>query len=363
MNWSRRLVGTVRPSSIRGGSGVLNVLPAEAARLRDAGGRLFLLTDDNVRAAWGDSVLGLLGAGLRPGDIRSVAPGETSKGIPTLSQCWDWLAAQGARRNDTLVALGGGVVGDLAGFVAASYLRGMGLWQIPTTLLSQVDSSVGGKNGINLSAGKNLVGAFYQPELVVIDAETLATLPEDEYVGGLGEVVKYALLSGPNLLALLEENTESIRRREPLFLSTLVRRCVDYKADVVDQDEFDQGRRAVLNLGHTTAHALEKTLGYGSISHGNAVALGLLVALAVSEKTQGLDPEVRARVRVLFSELGLPTAVPLPSVSSLLAAAYRDKKVVADRILFVALPAIGAPVWGVDVSPELFSEALEVIRA
>lgn len=363
MTWSRNLSETRRPSLVVGGTGALELLPARAADAAAAGARLFVLTDDNVMGLWGRSVLGLLGAAAHIDDILVVPPGEASKSVARLAGCWDWLAARGARRNDIVVALGGGVVGDLAGFAASTYLRGMSLWQIPTTLLAQVDSSVGGKTGVNLEAGKNLVGAFYQPELVIADPETLSTLPEGEYLGGLGEVVKYGLLHGEDLFSLLEANTGAVVGREHELLGDIVRRCVAHKADVVEEDELDQGRRAVLNLGHTAAHALERTLGYGTISHGRAVGLGLLVATALSEDLLGLDPRVRVRTRRLLDALGLPVTVHLPPVESLLVAASRDKKVTAGTSGFVGLAAIGAPVWGVDVPASRFAEALEVIRA
>jgi 3-dehydroquinate synthase len=237
----------------------------------------------------------------------------------------------------------------------------MSLWQIPTTLLSQVDSSVGGKTGINLSAGKNQVGTFYQPNFVVTDPETLRTLPDEEYVGGLGEVVKYALLEGEEFLSLLESNTEEIRRRDAAVMGAIVHMCVEYKAGVVEEDEFDKAGRAVLNLGHTTAHALEKSLGYGRIGHGQAVGLGLLTALELSEKLLGLDSSVQTRTRDLLAALGLPVKLALPSADALLEAASRDKKVTASSTGFVCLAALGAPVWGINVTSSEFVSALEKI--
>ena len=198
--WGRQLVSTGRPSSIFGGKGALSSLRAHAASAHLVGSRLFVITDENVMAAWGDHVLSLLDDGTPSHTVLVIEPGEGSKSAAALERCWDWLAEQRARRGDTVVALGGGVVGDLAGFVAATYHRGMSLWQIPTSLLAQVDSSVGGKTAVNLSAGKNLVGAFYQPNLVVADPATLTTLPDNEYVGGLGEVVKYGLLASAPFL-------------------------------------------------------------------------------------------------------------------------------------------------------------------
>lgn len=363
MTWSRRLLGTERPSLIIGGQGALDSLEAYGSQAAQAGSRLFVLTDENVNQAWGATTMSLLGTAANPNDMLILPPGETTKSLAILGQCWEWLAERGARRDDTVIALGGGMVGDLAGFTAATYLRGVSLWQIPTSLLAQVDSSVGGKTAVNLHKGKNLVGAFYQPDLVVADPRTLSTLPNEEYVSGLGEVVKYGLLDTTGLFAILEQKRVAVKERDPDILAAVVQRCVEYKACVVEEDERDAGRRAVLNLGHTVAHALEVACGYGTVSHGKGVALGLLVALAISERLLGLNALVRTRTRRLMVEFGLPTALELPSLDSLLAAASRDKKVTATTSGFVGLEDIGKPVWGVDVSSELLTEALEVIRA
>jgi shikimate kinase / 3-dehydroquinate synthase len=360
--WGRQLVSTGRPSSIFGGKSALGSLSAHAASAHLAGSRLFVITDENVMAVWGDHVLSLLDDGTPSHTILVIEPGEGSKSAGALARCWDWLAEQRARRGDTVVALGGGVVGDLAGFVAATYHRGMSLWQIPTSLLAQVDSSVGGKTAINLSAGKNLVGAFYQPDLVVADPATLSTLPDDEYVGGLGEVVKYGLLAAP-FFGELERDLKALTDRDSDVVGRIVKNCIAFKARVVEEDELDTGRRAVLNLGHTTAHALEVTCGYGSISHGRAVGLGLLVALAVSERLLGLDPTVSERTRLLLAKLGLPTATQLPDAELFLTATTRDKKVAAGFSGFVGLRAMGDPVWALNVPNAVLVEALEVIRA
>jgi shikimate kinase/3-dehydroquinate synthase len=361
--WGRRLVCTERPSLIIGGEDSLPCLDRLAAVAEEKGRRLFVFTDENVTLLWGDEVLSHLPEGSFSSDVLVLAPGENSKSVSQLGRCWDWLAAQGARRDDIAVALGGGVVGDLAGFAASTYHRGISLWQIPTTLLAQVDSSVGGKTAINLSAGKNLAGSFYQPDVVVIDPATLRTLPDREYASGLGEVVKYGLLHSEGLVDRLERDAEAVEARERGVMSYLVKTCVGYKARVIEKDEFDRGGRAVLNLGHTVAHALELTQGYGAISHGRAVALGTLVSLAVSERLLGLDRSVRERTSDLLARFGLSTALPLGDAANIMSAVSRDKKVVAGSSGFVGLRAIGEPVWGVDVPPSLLAECLEVIRA
>jgi shikimate kinase/3-dehydroquinate synthase len=362
-SWGIQLVSTERPSTIIGGRGCLASLHAKAEEAAARGARTFVVTDGNVAKAWGGALRGLLGPAAGEVEPLVMAPGERSKTVGGLEACWEWLAARGARRDDIVLALGGGVVGDLAGFAAATYQRGVGLWQVPTSLLAQVDSSVGGKTAIDLAAGKNLAGAFYQPDLVVIDPETLLTLPDAEFVNGLGEVVKHGLLVGDSLFGRLEEERRSVRERDTTLLSEIIKTNVRYKAAVVAEDEFDTGRRAVLNLGHTTAHALEVSLGYGRLGHGQAVGLGLLVALAVSERLLGLAPDLRERTRALLVYLGLPVSTELPSADVLKTAAGKDKKVTAGSAGFVGLRALGEPVCELTLPDGLFTEALEVIRA
>ncbi|MBN1630724.1 MAG: 3-dehydroquinate synthase [Thermoleophilia bacterium] len=360
--WGRRLCNTERPSLIIGGEGARAILESKAHSVRARGGRVFVVTDGNVMDAWGDEVLRMAGDTARE-SVLVVEPGETSKDVRTLERTWEWLARQGARRDDVVVALGGGVVGDLAGFAAATYQRGVPLWQIPTSLLAQVDSSVGGKTAVNLGAGKNLVGAFYQPDIVLSDPSVLVTLPKREYVSGLGEVVKHALLLSEEAFGLLETETPRVIDRDPRVVGRLVKMSIGYKAGVVSEDERESGRRAVLNLGHTLGHALEVVLGYGALSHGEAVSLGLLVALAVSEPLLGLDPAVRKRTEALLSHLGLPTTIDVPPIESLLTAAAHDKKARAGSMGFVGLKTFGEPVWGMDVPHDEIERALEVIRA
>jgi shikimate kinase/3-dehydroquinate synthase len=358
--WGRRLAATQRSSLIMGGPGALEVLQTHGSMARERGSRIYLMTDENVAGAWGERVTELLGASWDE-HLLIVPAGETSKSVSTLAQCWDWLVEQGARRHDIVVALGGGVIGDLAGFAAATYQRGVTLWQVPTTLLAQVDSSVGGKTAVDLAAGKNLVGCFYQPDLVLTDPTTLTTLGHSDYVAGLGEVVKHALLLPPSFLERLEHEAANVLARDPTSVSWVVKFSVGFKAGVVEKDEREQGKRAILNLGHTVGHALEVVLGYGRVTHGQAVSLGLLVALRLSEQLLGLDPSVRERTRALLAGLGLPTTLVLPPTDLLLAAAGRDKKVRAGSSGFVGLRAIGDPVWGVDVTGEQLVQALEVI--
>jgi len=359
--WRVDLAHLSRPSLIAGGVGALDLLAEQTRSLAAAGRRVFIVSDTTVWRELGGRLTGLLEPALGDAPLL-IAAGETSKSVGEAARCWDRLALAGARRDDVVVACGGGVVGDLAGFVAATYLRGVGLWQIPTTLLAQVDSSVGGKVAVNLAAGKNLVGSFYQPDLVVADPGLLVTLPESEFRSGMGEVVKYALLDSEGLLEYLESSVGPGRTRCADVVGAIVRRCVGIKAGVVADDETERGRRAVLNLGHTTAHALEATLGYGVLPHGVAVGLGLLVALAVSEETVGLEPAVRQRTQRLLRTVGLPVSTPVESWDELVVAAERDKKVTAAGSGFVCLRALGEPLWGIPVPADVFLRGLEVIR-
>ena len=252
---------------IKVGGGLLSRLGAECAALK-LGQRCAVITDRNVGRRYAPAALKSLAASGFDPALVTVAPGEKSKRLAVVEQCHDQLAAHRLERQSFLVALGGGVVGDLAGFVAATYLRGIPFVQAPTTLLAQVDSSVGGKTGVNLQAGKNLVGAFYQPRLVLCDLDTFKTLPEREYVSGLAEVIKYGIIYDAVLFAQLERNLEKLLQREAATLAAVVARCCEIKAEVVGQDETESGLRAILNFGHTLGHALENSSGYGKYLHG-----------------------------------------------------------------------------------------------
>jgi 3-dehydroquinate synthase len=246
------------------------------------------------------------------------------------------------------VALGGGVVGDLAGFVAAAYLRGIPFIQVPTTLLAQVDSSVGGKVGVNLAAGKNLVGAFYQPRLVLCDLKTLATLPTREYRAGLAEVIKYGIIYDANLFKALERDLPRLLRREPGPLARVIGRCCEIKAEVVRQDENEGGLRAILNFGHTVGHALEAISHYGKYLHGEAISIGQAAAARLSAQILDLsDGDVR-RITNLFQRAGLPTTVKLSEMQrkKLFAAMKLDKKVSKGEIKFVLARRIGHAEFG-----------------
>lgn len=270
--------------------------------------------------------------------------GEQYKHWETLNLIFDALLKNHCERNTTLIALGGGVIGDMGGFAAACYQRGMPFIQIPTTLLSQVDSSVGGKTAINHPLGKNMIGAFYQPKLVLADIATLDTLPERELKAGLAEVIKYGLIRDPEFFVWLEHNVEKLLAREREALAFAVQRSCANKAEVVAADEHERGERALLNLGHTFGHAIETGLGYGEWLHGEAVAAGTLIAAELSCRLGWLSTESCARIESLFVRAGLPVIGPQLGADRYLELMRHDKKVQEGKLRLVLLKGIGQAV-------------------
>ena len=350
----------IRSYTIKIGGGLLSRLGAECAQLK-LGGRCAVITDSNVARHFAQAALKSLAAsGFEPVLI-TVPAGEKSKCIAVVEKCHDQLAAHRLERKSFIVALGGGVVGDLAGFVAATYLRGIDFVQVPTTLLAQVDSSVGGKTGVNLRAGKNLVGAFYQPRLVLCDLDTLQTLPEREYVSGLAEVIKYGVIYDAKLFTRLENDLPGLLKREPKILAGVIARCCEIKAEVVGQDETEGGLRAILNFGHTIGHAIENSSGYGKFLHGEAISIGQVAAARLSESMLGLSQGETGRIAALFRRAGLPVRIKLNPVrrKKLFAAMQLDKKVSGGEIKFVLAKKIGSVVWGQRVPVELIHCVLD----
>ncbi len=341
------------------GGKLLRTLGAECRRL-GLGARCAIITDHNVAPRYaGAAEKSLRAAGFEPVTI-IVPAGETAKSLKTVQACYDQLAAHRLERQSFIVALGGGVVGDLAGFVAATYLRGLDFVQVPTTLLAQVDSSVGGKVGVNLKAGKNLVGAFYQPRLVLCDQDTLRTLPPREFRAGLAEVIKYGIIYDAALFARLERDLARLLRLHAPTLAEVVARCCEIKAEVVSQDETEGGLRAILNFGHTIGHALEAISRYGKYLHGEAISIGQVAAAELSAVLTGLPELDVERIADLFRRAGLPTSVDLkPREMEPLSAAMRlDKKVSGGEIKFVLARRIGEAVWGQKVPDELIRATL-----
>lgn len=332
---------------------LLHRVGSECAAL-NPGRDCVLFTDSNVGPLFAETCeRSLAAAGFRVATF-TVAAGEQSKSLKSVGHCYDFLAERRLERSSFLVALGGGVVGDLAGFVAATYLRGIAFVQIPTTLLAQVDSSVGGKTGVNLKAGKNLVGAFYQPRLVLCDLDTLRQLPDREYRSGLAEVIKYGIIYDASLFGRLERDMPRLLRREVQVLASVVARCCEIKADVVGQDETESGLRALLNFGHTIGHALEATAGYGKYLHGEAIAIGQVKAARLSQELLNLPRSEADRIQALFEAAGLPTRVRINQNQreKLMAAMKLDKKVKDGQINFVLARRIGKCEFGCAVTEQ-----------
>ena len=339
--------------------GLFASLGQACARL-ELGARCAVISDDHVAPLYAKTVLhGLEAAGFEPFLI-TVPAGEPSKRLAMVQRCYDELAARRLERRSFILALGGGVVGDLAGFVAATYLRGIPFVQAPTTLLAQVDSSVGGKVGVNLKAGKNLVGAFYQPRLVVCDLSALDSLPEREFRAGMAEVIKYGVIYDARLFARLEREWPRLLKRDPQLLVSVIARCCAIKAEVVSQDETETGLRAILNFGHTIGHALEATAGYGRYLHGEAIAFGQVVAARLSVQAMGLSDAEANRIEALLEHVGLPTRIVLNrrQREKLLTAMKLDKKVTGGVVQFVLAKRIGEVVPGQKLAADLIAQSL-----
>jgi 3-dehydroquinate synthase len=279
---------------------------------------------------------------IAPADVLTVGPGESAKSLETVGRIWDWLAARRFPRDGVVVAFGGGVVGDLAGFVAATWMRGVDFVQVPTTLLAMVDSSVGGKTAINLAAGKNLVGAFHQPIAVLADLALLDTLPPREYAAGLAETLKYGAIVDRAFFDWLEAHAADLLAREPAALAEAVRASCAHKAAIVARDERESGDRALLNFGHTFGHAIEAATGFSAVNHGEAVAIGMVLAARLSARLGRAPAEDAHRLERLLARLGLPISLPDGlDPTALLAHMRLDKKVAAGRLRLVLWRGIG----------------------
>ncbi len=281
--------------------------------------------------------------------------GESFKTVAAVHTVIDELVRIGARRDATVIALGGGVAGDIAGFAASCYMRGISYIQVPTTLLAQVDSSVGGKTGVNHAGGKNLIGAFYQPKLVLIDTATLETLPEREFSAGLAEVIKHGAIADGEFFGWLESNMQSLLKRDDEALATAIYRCCAIKAKIVAEDERETGDRALLNFGHTFGHAIETSAGYGEWLHGEAVAAGMLMAA----KLGGLDKVDQGRLRQLIAAAGLPGEPPTVGADRMRQAMQLDKKASFNTLKFVLLRELGDAYTTTEYSDSLLSEILQ----
>lgn len=318
-----------------------------------------VITDSNVEPLYGrDIVTSLEQAGVRV-NIAAVPAGEATKSASHADQLWRLMLEFAADRKSIVVAVGGGVVGDLAGFIAATYGRGIRFVQVPTTLLAQVDSSVGGKVGINLPGAKNMVGAFWQPESVIIDTDVLNSLPVREYRAGLAEVIKYGVIMDADFFGYLEANVAGLNDREPSVMRNIVARSCELKAQVVSADEREEtGLRAILNYGHTFCHAFEAETGYGTYLHGEAVAIGMLCASRLAQSMGRIGDDVTQRQQQLLEALGLPLAVPEISHDVLIQSMQRDKKTEHGKLRFILPTKLGHVELVSDVPEDLVRAAL-----
>lgn len=345
----------------------LHVEPGAAERLgellreRGLDGRAFVITDENVATRHGANAMRALDAAGYAPSLRAVPGTEASKSLSTAAELFSWLSGERAERRDFVVALGGGLVGDLAGFVAATYLRGVPVVQVPTTLLSQVDSAIGGKTGVNLPSGKNLVGAWHLPRVVVVDPRLLITLPDREIRSGWVETLKHALLDGESFTSAVEASAERLLRLEPNETAEIVERSGRFKVGVVEEDPREQGRRIILNYGHSIGHALESATGYTRFLHGEAIAVGLTGAASIAREIGVTPPALCERQRALLERFGLLLAAPGVDAAGVLSAMKVDKKVESSALRWVLLEAVGAPTVRSDVPDELVVRTVEAL--
>jgi 3-dehydroquinate synthase len=324
--------------------------------------RLFIITDSNVAKIHGESFrAALLESGLNAEQLVFPA-GEKSKTIDTVMRLSGELMEKGADRQSGIIALGGGVVGDIAGFLASIFMRGIPYIQVPTTLIAQVDSSIGGKTGIDLPSGKNLLGTFSQPKAIFINIAFLKTLPAEELNNGLAEIIKYGIIDDPFILDELEKQPEALRSGDAAVLERIVAKCCGIKKAIVEIDETEKGIRRILNFGHTMGHAIEAESGY-SISHGRAVVLGILGAVKVSERMGYLHEKDKMRIESLTAKLELPCRLPENiGTEAILARLKSDKKKEGDSVRFVLLKKIGMPFMNGSVPDNILSDVIRELR-
>ena len=341
------------------GRGVLGEL---GERLQELGvtGQAYIISDDNVFRAYGREAQRSLEAAGIAAHSYSIPPGEESKSLALAEDIYAWLAELRAERRHAIVALGGGVVGDLAGFVASTFLRGMIFVQVPTSMAAMVDASIGGKVAVNLSHGKNLVGSFYQPSLVLADVDTLASLGQRELSEGWAEAVKHGLILDPELFDLFEEHAEDLMSLRGDISTSVIRRSMAIKAQVVTEDERETlGRRILLNYGHSIGHALESVTGYGHYMHGEAVSVGMMGAGRISQALGLIPPEIVDRQRRVLERFQLPLSAPGIDPDVILDKMTRDKKTEAGALRWVLLEGVGQSVVRRDVPIELVRETVE----
>ena len=295
-------------------------------------------------------------------DMLSFKAGEQSKGLSTFTELLQKTHNLGLDRNSAIIALGGGVVGDIAGFVAAAYMRGIAYIQVPTSLLAMVDSSIGGKVAVDLPTGKNIVGAFYQPKKVYIDVSLLENLPKKELINGLSEIIKHAIIRDAELFKEIRNNLGKIMEKDQQALIKIVKRNCEIKAEIVEKDEKEAGLRKLVNYGHTVGHALETLTHYKKYSHGEAIAIGMAVAGSISNKIGMLSKEELVSQNSLLRKAGLPIKVPNMPLNKIISELKKDKKTVGGKIEFVLLEKIGKASYGINVPNSIIEQALEENR-
>ena len=341
------------------GPGALRRAGSLVARLREVTG-VFVLSSPTVWAHWGRNVMRSL-AKHKPLNVILFDDSEASKDLQTIEALARQLIHTGADRRALIVAVGGGVVGDVAGFAAATYLRGVRIAHVPTTLVAQVDSSIGGKTGVNLAEGKNLVGVFYSPEFVVADPEMLLTLPHRDFRSGFYEVIKYALIADPELFVFLERRMLALLRRDAVALSWVIARCMRIKAHVVAKDERENGLREILNFGHTLGHALEAATKYRRFRHGEAIAWGMIYATLLGVATDRFKESDATRFIRLVASVGPPPGISEIRATQLRAILSGDKKARGGRVRWVLPRRIGKVEWGVDLPWSLVSRTFAAL--
>jgi len=304
--------------------------------------RIVIITHPSINQLYGEKLSSGFSQANVPIDFIEVPEGEKSKSLEQAEKIYDKLLQWKCDRQTVLVALGGGVVGDLTGFIAATYVRGVSFVQIPTTLLAQVDSSVGGKTAVNHPLGKNMIGVFYQPKLVVVDLDTLKSLPEKEYRAGLAEIIKYGVIEDARLFEFLERQFQDILSHDPKALEHIIATSCAIKARVVEKDERESHYRMVLNFGHTIGHAIESLTGYSTYTHGEAVAIGMVYAAKLSQLTGRCSEDVPPRITGLIKNFGLPTKLPSLKAQDMIQSMYLDKKTAHKKIRFILVKDIGS---------------------
>ena len=340
---------------------LLNKIPLDLKK-NNIGNRYLIITDSNIKSLFGNSLLtSMKKSGLKT-DILYFRAGEQHKNLNVFTGLIQETQKLGLDRKSAIIAFGGGVVGDMAGFVAASYMRGINYVQIPTSLLAMVDSSIGGKVAVDLPAGKNMVGSFYQPKKVYIDVSLLKNLPKKELINGLSEIIKHALIRDSSLFSFIKNNLYKILSKDEKTLTPLIKRNCEIKADIVEKDERESGLRKIVNYGHTIGHAIETLTNYKRYSHGEAIAIGMVVEGLISNQLGMLSKKELVAQNNILQKTGLPAKMPNINIDSILNALKKDKKVVGGEIEFVLLEKIGKASYGIKVPNKIIKRAIEESR-